>query len=211
MTVSLVLRALYGQSLPPRAEDFADRAVTSLLSVASAGHEARGTEEWKMMHLPSAPPSPPRPGFLELYAGYLSPTCTSPRTQHFLPCFPTALSTTAPPRCHDGTIECVIPVVVENVSERASKGMSRGCHRGQAKAAGAELNFHQQPSTPFVSSDSGHETVGCKGESPGFQSTPLAPLSSLCGLGHSAIFMGPPVLICDVGLRVSISLVFLGH
>lgn len=51
-----------------------------------------------MMHLPPAPPSALRPGFLELYTGYLSPpTCISLPTQHFLPCFPTALSTMAPP------------------------------------------------------------------------------------------------------------------
>lgn len=156
-----------------------------------------------MMCLPPAPPSSLRPGFLELYTGYFSPpTCISLPTQHFLPCFPTALSTMPPPRHCDGSIECVIPVVVENVSEQASKGMSQGCLRGWAERplvlSSALIN---NPTRPLIHNDNGHEDVGVRvqGSSP-----------SSC-LGHGTILSGPPVLICDARLRISIILVLLGH
>lgn len=93
-----------------------------------------------------------------------------------------------PSRHCDGSIECVIPVVVENVSEQASKGMSRVCLRGWAERplvlSSALIN---NPTRPLIHSDNSHEDVGVRvqGSSPSLLPRMMAPFSQ--GLLFSSV------------------------
>lgn len=107
------------ESLPPGQgwRLFVDRAVAGLLSVASTRYEARHIEEWEMRHhLPALllPPSASwLPGIIDRALPLHYPTCVSHHSA-----LPASLSA----RLCDGSLKCVIALVVENVSKQVSLG-----------------------------------------------------------------------------------------
>lgn len=133
-----------------------------------------------------------------------SPPPASLPTQHFRPCFPTALCSPAP-QAVMGASECVIPIVVENVSEPASQGDAPGT---SGRSHRAELRFSQQgdlsPSPIAVALRREDAGLRAQGSSPRLLHPPKL------SVWLTTIVSGPPVLIFDTELRISGLSVFLG-